>query len=134
MAADQRLRRHAVLLGSLAAYSAMVAVFSVVPAGTPGTELIAILPGRDLAAHALVSGGLALLLCCALSAAWRNNFATAGLAIILAGAYALILELVQAFLPWRTWSLNDLAAGLTGILIGTGLWATVRRLVCGPRS
>ena len=133
MAADQRSRGHAVLLVGLAAYSAMAALYAVVPAGVPGTGLIRILPGRDLAAHALVSGGLALLLCCALSAAGRSAFAAARLAIILACAYALILEVVQAFIPWRTWSRNDLAASLAGILFAVGGWAAAQRLVRGPR-
>jgi VanZ family protein len=134
MAADQRSRGRKVLLGSLTAYLAVVAVYSVVPAGTPGTGLIGILPGRDKAAHALASAGLALLLCCALSADRRSAAAAAGLAIILAWAYALILELVQAFLPWRTCSLGDLAASLAGILFAVGGWAAVRRLVVGQRT
>jgi VanZ family protein len=123
MAAHQRSRRHAVLLAGLAAYSAVAAVYAVVPAGTPGTGLIRVLPGRDLAAHALVSGGLALLLCHALSTG------SALAAVILAGAYAVVLELVQAFLPWRTCSLNDMTASLAGILLAVCGWAAARRFV-----
>ena len=109
-------------------YLTVLSIYSVVPAGTPGTGLVRMLPGGDLAAHGLTAGGLALLLCCALRALRTAAYSTAGLAIILAGVYVAALELVQGFLPWRTSSLVDLAAGLGGILLAVGAWLALRRL------
>jgi len=103
-------------------------VYSVVPAGTPGTGLVGILPGRDLTAHGLTSAALALLLCCVLAAGDRGALATVCLSAAVAVAYGASVELVQAFLPWRTCSLADFAVSIPGAALGSGAWLVWRRV------
>ncbi len=42
--------------------------------------------------------------------------------------YGLFIEVTQHFLPWRTFSIADLAADLVGILGALGLWSILGRV------
>jgi VanZ family protein len=70
----------------------------------------------DKVAHAALIGGLALLVRWNLPAGrWRG-----AAAVLLAGVYAGLIELVQSALTFRTGDVTDLAAGLLGAAICVG--------------
>ncbi|GAJ08891.1 unnamed protein product [marine sediment metagenome] len=112
----------------LVLYVALLCVYSVVPGGTLGTGAVDLLPGRDLAAHGLAYGGLTLILCCALGKGGAGKLTGPVLAVASSAGLAAALELVQAFLPWRTFSVADLAAGIGGILFAAACWLVWSRL------
>jgi len=120
-----------VTTAGLLLYVIVFSAYGIVPGGAPGTAATDLLPGRDLTAHSLASGGLALLLCSVLGA-WRvGPLRAVQVAMILAVAHAGSMELVQHFLSWRTATLVDVVASLPGILLAGAVWAAWRGL-CAP--
>lgn len=93
---------------ALAAGVATTAVLFLAPVSNPLPTVDGI--QTDKLAHAALMGGLALLVWWNLPAGrWR-----AAASVLLAGAYAGLIELVQLVLPFRSGDVTDLAAGLFG--------------------
>lgn len=114
-------------------YAALLCFYSVVPAGTPGTGIVRILPGQDLTAHGLAYAGLAFILCCALAGGRTNRWKTAGLSVLFSLPYAAVLELAQALAAWRTCSAADMVANTFGIVLGSSCWLILRKLLVARR-
>ena len=82
-------------------------VLAVVPGPkTPAPEY------SDKIAHALLFLQLALLYCLGFAARTVPPSIFAALT-----AYGLLIEVIQYFIPWRTFSLADLLADVTGVLL-----------------
>ena len=95
--------------------------------------MIAMLPGRDLAAHGLAYGVLALFVCWLYGAESVSMIGTAVRVIVPVAGLAGALELVQALLPWRTADLLDFAVGVAGMLLALGAWLAYRGLATRHR-
>lgn len=119
---------HVAVRAVLVLYMAVLCLYSVVRPGTPGTAIVAYLPGRDLGAHFIAYGGLGLVLCTVFAAEEAGTWAAPVLALALGAALAGALEMIQAFVPWRTCSLADFAAGIAGVAAATGSWAAWQAL------
>jgi len=90
------------------ACGAVLSFYSLVPAAFPGAGLASVLPGRDLSAHALGYGVLALLLCWAAVAGGARRLVAAPAAAALAFSWGAVVELVQSLVPWRAAGAADL--------------------------
>ena len=117
----------------LAVYAALLCVYSVIPA-TPGMGLLGVLLGRDLVAHGLAYAGLAILLCFALPGGNLSALVTIALAALLSLAFGGLMELIQVFVPWRSFSFADLGADTMGVLFAIGTWALLHRIAVGARA
>jgi len=117
----------------VAAYAAVLCFYSLGSGALPGAGLSEALPGRDLAAHGLAYGGLAFMLCVALSQRRARWLRAAAMAFTLSAGYAGVLELAQAFVPARTASCADLFAGVLGGGAACALWVAGRSLCVACR-
>ncbi|KTG26707.1 VanZ family protein [Haloferax profundi] len=67
-----------------------------------------------------------------LAHASRARRATAiGHVVVVAGAYGAGIELVQALLPYRSFSIADMGANVLGAVVGGLLWYVINRLQTG---
>ena len=81
---------------------------------------------RDVAAHAIIYGGLGILMVRALAGAQRRGVTprTMASALVLTALYGLTDEYHQSFVPGRFADFRDVLADVVGAGIGTGLvWA-----------
>ena len=112
-----RFRRSALAIGI-----ASTAVLFLAPLSNPVPTVEGM--ETDKLAHALLIGGVAVLI-------WWNlptaRFRTA-LGVLLAGAYAGLIELVQGTLAFRSGDVVDLLAGLAGAVLSVtaAAWLTTR--------
>jgi VanZ family protein len=113
---------------ALVLYVALLCLYSVARPAAPGLGVIAYLPGGDLAAHCTAYAGLVLILCIALAGPGPATWPTPLLAVAFGLTLGAALELVQAFLPWRTCSLADFAANIGGMAVASGSWSVWRAL------
>ncbi len=117
----------------VAAYALMLLGVSVMPSGALA-ETPTLVPHQDKLAHALAYAGWAVVLAWALRDRIGRRPAAAWLAGIaaLAGTYGLLMELLQAALPWtgRECSWGDALANLAGAVLGAGL-SLLRRVPGG---
>jgi VanZ family protein len=90
------------------------------PGQTPAAGL------NDKLQHGLAFGLLALLACLAMPDRHRWRFV---LPLLL--GYGVLIECVQWWLPWREFSLPDLAADLAGLLLVLALPGRVRPTLAG---
>lgn len=60
-------------------------------------------------------------------AAWSHQRARITAIIIWGIAYGVLIELIQAFVPYRQCSLGDLAADAAGLMLGMIAWSLHRR-------
>lgn len=119
-------RRTAVLL----AYAFVVFVASVAPA-PPGTlaptgpfGVVAL----DKWIHASGYAGLGFVVAYATQARQVRDI---GRAVVVAAAFGAGIELVQAALPYRTFSLLDMGANAFGAVVGGVVWYVATRLQTG---
>jgi VanZ family protein len=110
-------------LGMLAAYLLATLVLFLAPIGSP--DVAARLPADpDKIAHFGLIALLAALLRWNLpERKWRG-----AIAVLLAGGYAVVIELLQALLPHRSGDPYDLAAGVLGAVVGVAAAGSVLRL------
>ncbi|NIR46579.1 MAG: hypothetical protein GWN99_19215 [Gemmatimonadetes bacterium] len=97
-----------------------VVTLAPLPSGA-ATELLG--SGFDKAIHALIIGGLALVLL------WRPEPPRLPAALAVVGAsmaVAALIELAQIPLPYRSGELYDFLAGASGGLVATGLYLAMR--------
>lgn len=106
-------------------YATGILVLSIMPAGAfDGTPEL--FPHQDKAFHALMYGGLAILLGWALQ--WQKRHRPeawiAGI-VLMAASYGALMEIFQGSLPWieRTCSWGDMLANLAGAILGIGFCA-----------
>lgn len=122
----QHPRRALVVLG----YAVAVFVASVVP--TPPGGLTPTGPfgvvGLDKWVHAV---GYAALGFGGASALQARQAREIGVAVVAAGLFGATLELVQALVPYRAFSLLDMGANVFGAFVGALLWFVVTRLQTG---
>jgi len=96
---------------ALAIGIAATAVLFLAPVSNPVPTVEGI--ETDKLAHAVLVGGLAVLVWWNLPAGqWRG-----AASVLLAGAYAGLIELVQLLLPFRSGDVSDLLAGMLGALV-----------------
>ncbi|WP_411965370.1 VanZ family protein [Haloferax sp. YSMS24] len=119
-------RRTLVVLG----YALAVFVASVVP--TPPGGLTPTGPfgvvGLDKWVHAV---GYAVLGFGCASALQARQAREMGIAVAAAGLFGATIELVQALVPYRSFSLLDMGANVLGAFVGVVLWYAVTRLQTG---
>ncbi|KAB1197263.1 MULTISPECIES: VanZ family protein [Haloferax] len=119
-------RRTLVVLG----YAVVVFVASVLPAAsgslTPTGPLGVV--GLDKWIHAVGYAGLGFGVAYALQA---RGVTESGTAVVVAAVFGACIELVQALLPYRSFSLLDMGANLFGAFVGGVLWYAVTRLQTG---
>lgn len=46
-------------------------------------------------------------------------------------AYSVMIEVIQYFLPYRTFSVMDILANLAGLFAGSVMWMTGKRIIAG---
>jgi VanZ family protein len=120
---------------ALVVYGVVLCVYSVVPAGTPGTGVVQWLPGGDLGAHALAYLVLTALLAATLVTTRLPRPVQLALGVGVALAVNVSLELTQEALPHRSMSLKDVLAGLAGTLVVCVVWLLLAGLLSlGERS
>lgn len=118
-----RPRRILLVLG----YALVVFVASVMP--TPGGSLTPAGPlslvGLDKWLHGVGYAGLGFGLALATGARRPDEIRTA---VVVTGLYGAGIELVQALLPYRTFSVADMGANVFGAVLGGLLWYAAVRL------
>jgi VanZ family protein len=123
-------------LVALGCYLVVLCLYSVVPAGTPGTATVALLPGQDLGAHFLAYGLLMALLAATFASTGLSPFWQVTFAVSIAVGANVFIELVQWAIPWRTMAARDLLAGFAGtalVLLGWLVLRLLRRAFGGGR-
>lgn len=113
----------------------MVYFFTSVPSGMPKFSALASIPHFDKIFHFSVFSIWALLLAFAFFATKQKTFffnqnKKAFYFLTIAVAYAIFLETLQLFLPYRSFEWADLAANLLGVLAGSMLyrWLPLSRI------
>lgn len=98
----------------------MAAIWAISSIAIPELP-IARLPLRDKGIHALEYAGLALFVAHAALRTWpdRARARIAAVAVLIAGAWGVLDEIHQAFVPGRSADLADLLADVIGALLGT---------------
>jgi hypothetical protein len=114
------------------AIAASVSISVLISAHREWFEFISGLPGRDKLVHFLGPGLLAFCMVLGFSSRAAHHRLLSPVAILAAAALLVTLdEIIQLAIPARTFSLKDLAWGLTGVLVfglaATGiLWSRCR--------
>ena len=57
-----------------------------------------------------------------------------GLMFILLFAYSVMIELIQYFLPYRSFEVMDILANVSGLITGTLLWMAGKRIIMRKRG
>lgn len=111
-----------------AAAVALVILFaSVIDPPSTGAPVVFLGIPEDKWLHALAYAGLASALAyAALTPGDRVTRRALGVALLLAAAYGIGIEGVQAFLPARSFDLLDALANTVGAVVGTAPWLGVR--------
>jgi VanZ family protein len=124
-----RERGRALVLAWLpvALYMALIWILSSFP--LPELPIDSV-PLRDKGVHLVEYAGLAFFVQHATSRSWPTHSLVRVmlLAVVVTGAWGLLDELHQAFVPGRSADLLDLAADVAGAMLGTGARAGLSRL------
>lgn len=122
----------------VAAFWGYIAALVAISAGAyfrllPRDSGLLALPHADHVIHFILLGGASFLSHRALGGRWirsRFDVARAPLGPLIVGVLAVTDECFQAFVPWRTFDMLDMASNVSGVLIfGALAEALVRRAV-----
>lgn len=98
----------------------------------PG-QLVDAIPGKDKTGHVVLMGLLGAACVVAFAGrTWRGRRIGAGMVLGVVAIAVTVDEIIQAFVPTRTFDLGDLAASLAGIAVIGGLAALLTRRTSDP--
>ncbi len=114
---------------ALGVHLAALWVYSLVPPGTPGTEVVGLFPGTYLGAHFAAHAVLFALAWMAAGLRWQSPKVRAAAALAASVVLNALIEFAQLLVPWRNASFADFLAGLAGALTCAALgWAALALL------